>query len=528
MANAPLSENILDTPKGGEGLADLWKMVKRAFGARSVKHELDPEVPSRGYEENLAYLRLSLGQPADLVVREFQIGGGDLRAAVLYLDQITDKSKVAEQILLPLSSYVGLIGKAATSATEARKFVVSGEAKESLCLRQSQRQLLLGNALLLIRGYRPVLICSAAAAIGRSVSAAEVETAILGPKSAFVEQLAVNIALIRQKLRTHRLRVESYCLGSETNTEVRLLYLEGVAPAQMLAEVQDRLSRVDVTEILDVSYLSEILGISPLSPFPQAIYTERPDKVVGNLLEGRVAILADGSPEALVLPAAFSDLFQAAGDYYMRPTTAFMLRVLRAIAFLLAAAGPAFYVAILTFDYELLPTDLTIPVATARSGLPFTPVQEALIMLFLVDVLQEGAIRLPARIGQTLGVVGGLVLGQAVIQANLISPLLLIVVASAVVSSFAMPNYQVNGLIRVLRYLFLLGASILGGAGLLFVVNAVLVHMSALTVLGVPYLRPVSPLRLADMSDFIYRKPYRDRSPASARRLKGSSEHDRE
>ncbi len=501
-------------------MSGLWQTIRNKLGGRP--EEPPAEIPSKGYEQNLAYFKQSLGHPADLSMREFDVGRTHLRATVVYIEQIADKNKVAEQIILPLSSYAAMIDASFAGIAEVRRLICAGDAKELLDLRQAERLLLRGDALLLIKGYRPVIVCNVRAAVGRAVTTAEVETTILGPKQAFVEQLPTNVALIRQKLRTSRLRIKSKVLGSETNTPVVMLYLEGVAPSQMLEELEQRLNRIEVAEILDVSYLAELLSVSPLSPFPQAIYTERPDKVVGNLLEGRVALLADGSPEALVLPAAFSDLLQSPGDYYSRSSLALLLRTLRTLAFIVASTGPALYVAIITFDYELLPTDLIIPIATARSGLPFTPVQEALLMLLLVDILQEGAVRLPARIGQTLGVVGGLVLGQAVVQANLVSPLLLIVVAASVIGSFAMPNYQVNGLIRLLRYLFLLGGAVMGGAGVIFVWAALFIHMSSLTVLGVPYLRPLAPLRPSDMSDFIYRKPLRTQEPQRASRLGGN------
>lgn len=501
-------------------MSSFWDFVRNKLGGKPI--EPPAQVPSKGYEQNLAYFRQSLGHPADLSMREFDVGKSHLKATVVYIEQIADKNKVAEQIILPLSSYAAMIDESFAGVAEARRLICAGDAKELLDLRQAEKLLLRGDALLLIRGYRPVIVCNVRAAVGRSVTTAEVETTIMGPKQAFVEQLPTNIALIRQKLRTASLRIESKVLGSETNTPVAMLYLKDVVPKQVLEELEQRLNRVEISEVLDVSYLAELLSISPFSPFPQAIYTERPDKVVGNLLEGRVALLVDGSPEALVLPAAFSDLLQSPGDYYARSSLALLLRVLRVLAFVTASSAPALYVAVITFDYELLPTDLIIPIASARSGLPFTPVQEALLMLLLVDILQEGAIRLPARIGQTLGVVGGLVLGQAVVQANLVSPLLLIVVASSVIGSFAMPNYQVNGLIRLLRYAFLLGGAIIGGAGVVLVWAALFIHMSSLTVLGVPYLRPLAPLRLGDLSDFIYRKPLRTREPEKASRLKGS------
>ena len=276
---------------------------------------------------------------------------------------------------------------------------------------------------------------------------------------------------------------------------------------------------MQVDELREASSLGGIIGVSPLSPFPQAIYTERPDRVAGNMLEGRVAILVDGSPEALILPVGFSDLFQSPADYYNHTFVAALMRILRILGFFLATTAPALYVAIITFNYELLPTDLVFSVAAARSGIPFTPIIEALAMVGIVDILQEGATRLPSKIGQTVGVVGGFVLGQAVIQARLVSPLLVIVVAVAVIGSFASPDYRISGLIRVLRYALLFGAATLSGIGIAAVWTAAIIHMSSIEILGVPYLRPIAPLRLSSLSDFISRKPYRQGNPDQSNRL---------
>ena len=270
-----------------------------------------------------------------------------------------------------------------------------------------------------------------------------------------------------------------------------------------------RLNKLDIDELADVAHLSELVEVSPLSPFPQTIMTERPDKVAGNLLEGRTALLVDGSAEALVLPAAFSDLFQSPDDYYVRSLSALLLRVLRVLGFIFATTLPALYVILLSFNYEVLPTDLTVTVAEARAGIPFPPVAEAVFMLVLIDILQEGTTRLPSKIGQTVGVVGGFVLGQAVIQARLVSPLMIIVVAVAVIGSFAAPDYRLVDLIRLIRYATLLAAGVLSGFGVAAVWVMLLAHLGSLEVLGVPYLRPIAPLRLKSFSDFLYRRPDR-------------------
>jgi len=381
-------------------------------------------------------------------------------------------------------------------------------------------RILLGETVLLAEGLKVALVVGTRASIGRTTSTPEIETTVFGPKVAFVESLETNLALIRQQVPAPTLRIETFDLGRRNPRRVMMFYLTDLATRETVAELRQKIKDIDVGSLLETEYLHTLIGKSPWSPFPQAIHTERPDRVSGNLLEGRIALLLDGSPEAMILPTGFSDLFQSPGDYYEHHLVTTLMRALRMVAFLLSTTLPAFYVAITTFNYEVLPTDLLFAVASARAGIPFPPVIETVLMLVLVDILQEGALRIPAKIGQTVGVVGGFVLGQAVILARLVSPLLVIVVSVSVISSFATPDYRVVGLARLLRYTLLAAAGALSGIGIAAVWVGVVIHMASLEILGVPYLRPLAPLRLSSLSDFVSRKPYRSADPRQAKRLR--------
>jgi hypothetical protein len=506
----------------------FWQTVRRMLGQGEPQPRGEQQVPSRGYAGNLGYFRQRFGQAPDLLIREFQIGGSGQQVAVIAIDSIADGARISREIILPLSSFMSLSGNAHVAPGTAREYLATGQLSETLDLADAERKLLLGFAVILLQGYRPLLTCDVRANVGRGIETAMVEATVFGPKQSFGELLGANTALIRQMIRSPDLKLERLCLGRITQTPIHVFYLEGAAPPEMVQEIRRTLHSIEVGELIDPGQLAELINPRPLSPFAQELLTERPDRVVGNLLEGRVAILVDGSPLALITPTAFTDLFQASDDYYDRSLASMIFRMLRVLAFFLATFGPALYVMVVTFDYAVIPTDLIIPIAEARSGLPLRPVEEALLMLVVVDILKEGSLRLPSRIAQTVGVIGGFVLGQAVIQANLISPLLIIVIAISIIGSFSLPNYQVVSLVRVLRYPLLLGASLLGGAGLFLVVTALMIHVSSLTIFGVPYLRPVAPLRLDDMGDFIYRQPYRTTSLAKTDRLKGEQPDERQ
>lgn len=459
----------------------------------------------------LAQLDQSFAEACDYVDRVVETAERKFR--VVYMDSLVDSARLHEEVMRPLMS----LGKNSTPLVPG----VQGGIITSI--EEAMQRLLNGCALVSSDNSTALAYGEVPNSTSRAVETASAETTISGPQDGFVERLAVNLTLVRQRLRTPNLKCLRYVLGEKTGTTMYLLYLDGVAPNDMVEQMKQRLSHLHLGEVLDTSYLETLIGVSPLSPFPQTYYTQRPDKVAGNLLEGRLALMLDGSPSALVTPSAFSDLFQSPVDYYSRPTYTLFIRMIRVIGFFLATTLPALYISITSFDLEILPVQLAIPIATFRAGLPFSPAVEAFLAVAIMDILQEGATRLPAKIGQTVGVVGGLVLGQAVIQAKLFSPLLIIVVSTSAIGSFTLPNYEVVGLTRIIRYVLLLSAGALSGIGIALAWSALFIHMCSIETLGVPYLRPVAPLRLNDHSDFLLHLPYRTREPGIDRRVKDGS-----
>lgn len=502
---------------------NVWEKIKDLLDGNddATYEQSQVQTPLQGYESDLQYLKDTLGHAPDFVTKEFRLGLNGKKVAVAYVKSLTEEARVASEIVLPLTSLPALIADPAIrhKPNEVRQALSAPNIAELTDLKKAIDGLLIGRAVVLVDGLKVALEIDARAKIGRSTTTAEIETTVLGPKAAFVEDSEVNLSLLRERVHSPKFHMEQFLLGSISSSRAFMVYIEGIAPEEIVNEMRERLQSVNVKALNDLSYLENIIGISPLSPFPQAIYTERPDRVSGNILEGRVAILLDGSPQALILPTGFSDLFQSPDDYYDHSLITSLMRILRFAGFFVATTLPALYVAAVTYNYELLPTNLTFAIASARAGLPFPPIIEALAMVGIVDILQEGATRLPSKIGQTVGVVGGFVLGQAVIQARLVSPLAVIVVAGSVIGSFATPDYRVSGLIRLLRYSLLLAGAALSGIGVAAVWFSVLAHMASIEVLGVPYLRPVAPLRLGSMSDFVFRRPYRSGNPEQSDRL---------
>lgn len=376
-------------------VAEWWDKIRAWLTGGDKLVSETSRIPLQGYEHDVLYLQEQLGHAPDFAAREFRLGVNGSRVAALYLRSLADEKSIANSIIMPLSSIAALVDIATrnTSVDAVRNLLSSASVADLSDLGVAMERILLGETVLLAEGLKVALVVGTRASIGRTTSTPEIETTVFGPKVAFVESLETNLALIRQQVPAPTLRIETFDLGRRNPRRVMMFYLTDLATRETVAELRQKIKDIDVGSLLETEYLHTLIGKSPWSPFPQAIHTERPDRVSGNLLEGRIALLLDGSPEAMILPTGFSDLFQSPGDYYEHHLVTTLMRALRMVAFLLSTTLPAFYVAITTFNYEVLPTDLLFAVASARAGIPFPPVIETVLMLVLVDILQEGALR---------------------------------------------------------------------------------------------------------------------------------------
>ncbi|MCP1306188.1 spore germination protein [Paenibacillus tyrfis] len=361
------------------------------------------------------------------------------------------------------------------------------------------KRLISGWTLLLSSAERGGYLLNTALKIDRSATSPEVESQITGPQVALTESLQTNISLIRQYLPDTRLRYASFQIGESTHTEVMLLYMEGVAPADEVSLMKDKLANVKFKGITDSSMLLQKIDDNPESLFPQMISSERPDRIVLNLIEGRLVILVDGSPFALLGPSRFFDFFKSAEDRYLRTNMALFLRLLRLAAIFISVFFTPLYVAALTYHYQLIPSNMLVPLAQSRSKVPFPPLMEALLLEFIIELLREAGARLPTKVGQTMGIVGGIVIGQAAVQAGFTSNILIIIVALAALSSFITPVYIMGAAIRILRFPMLLLAGAWGAVGIMTGVSFVLIHLLRVKTIGQSYLYPLYPFHIGKM-----------------------------
>jgi hypothetical protein len=343
---------------------------------------------------------------------------------------------------------------------------------------------------------------------GRQVTPPEVEFSVIGPKTAFVESLDTNIALIRKLLPIPNFKVKEMSVGKVTKTKVAVIYIDGIANRENVNTLTQRLKDIEYDNIIDSSFLVQMLSDNKHSPFPQLVDTERPDRVVSALIEGKVAFILDGSPFVIMGPTTIMEFFTAFDDYALVWYLASFFRLVRLGSVAFSVFATPLYVAVLTYHYQLIPQDLIGTLISSRMGVPFPPIIEALLMELTIEVLREAGVRLPTKVGQTIGIVGGIVIGTASVQANLTSNVLLILIAMAALASFTTPNYKMNNTVRLLRFPFLIAAGFFGMIGIAAVFAILVAHLLKLTSLGRPYIEPFYPLRLSDLKDAFVRLPY--------------------
>ncbi|RBW71339.1 spore germination protein [Bacillus taeanensis] len=342
----------------------------------------------------------------------------------------------------------------------------------------------------------------------RQVSLPEVEFSVVGPKEAFVESLDANLNLIRKRLPTPQLKVKEIEIGSLSSTKVAILYMEEITNDQYVETLSQRLESVEFDQVIDSSYLTQMIEDNSRSLFPQLIDTERPDRVAASLAEGKVTFLVDGSPHAVTGPTTLVEFFSAFEDYFLSWHIASFFRLVRIFAVSFSIFATPVYVAVITYHYELIPKDLLGTLVSSRSQIPFPPVLEAIFLEITIELLREAGARLPTKVGQTIGIVGGIVIGTASVEAGLTSNVLLIIVALSALGSFTTPVYRMGNTIRILRFPFIIFAQFWGLLGIMICTCFVLTHLLRLTSLGSPYMAPIYPPRIPDLKDALFRLPF--------------------
>lgn len=452
--------------------------------------------------DNKQLLQNMFGNSADIKMREMVLGREQVRCLAAYIE-ITAGSLAFEN---------SLVGRLLNDLAD----LPAGEIYESLAMNGQglcdvtpfeniedavQFGMLTGDVVLFIDGFASALKIPDKGYPNMGVTKPESEKVIRGSQEGFADSVKVNTALIRKRIRSTKVRVKEVKAGLYTHTNIDLVYMDGLVYPQLLEEIEKRLDAYTIDGILDSGMIEQLAEDNWYSPFPQFQTTQRPDRAAIAVLEGRVVLLCDNSPSALILPTDYNSLLKTSDDFYNRFEIATLERLIRYIAAVFAVALPAFYLAVTNFHTQILPTSLLLSFAAARQGVPFPAVVEVLIMELSFELLREAGVRLPGAMGNTIGIVGGLIIGQAAVEANLVSPIVVIVVAFTALSSFAVPNEELATAFRLLKFYMIALSAWLGLFGFLASALSILIHLAGLKSFGIPYLMPFAGADLNGYED---------------------------
>ena len=459
--------------------------------------------------ENIQYLESLFEGCDDLVKREFPIGSNARHNAyVIYIDGMVERLVLEQQVMPRLmggslktpdaffSKPMGLFDTLKDGG------MATADLRETEDMQDVINMILSGDTALLVDGADRGIIIATRGWPNRGVPEASIEVVVQGSNEAFTDIMRFNTSQLRRRVKDTKFKIKQSTIGKRTKTDIAVCYVDDVVRPEVLEAVQKRLKNIDVDGIFDSGGLEELIEEDVMSPFPQCQITERPDKAASGLLEGRVAILVDNSPTAILVPATINSFFQASEDYSQGWEIMSFVRILRFAAAFFALALPGLYIAITTFHPNMLPTVLAFKMAAARDAIPIPAVMEILLLEFAFELLREAGIRLPRPVGSSIGIIGGLIIGDAAVSAGLVSPLVVIVVAMTGIASFAIPNYALVSGFRLAKYLVIALSAALGLFGFWAALLIILTHLASLKSFGLPYLFPFASGSIAGYTDF--------------------------
>lgn len=454
------------------------------------------------------WIQKKIGGSSDVVFRTLSNSSEtcNSQVTIIYIEGLVDQ-QLLTKMLDVLSNTETSLRDALDPVTWLKTHLPVGSLK-STDKNKLLKSILDGQAAIIVDDEDAAFTVAIAGGIRRSVEEPTSQTVLRGPKEGFTEDISTNMALLRRIMRTPELQFDSLTIGEYTQTKVSVAFIKGIADPNVVKEVKKRLESINTDSILESGYIEEFIQDGVYTPFPTILDTERPDTVAGGLLEGLVAIIVDGTPFVLLAPVTFFRFFISSEDYYQRYDIASFLRIIRFTSFFVALLLPSFFIALTTFQQEMLPTTLLISLAAQRENTPLPAVVEALLMELTFEVIREAGVRMPRAIGPAISIVGALVLGQSAVQAGLVSAAMVIVVSFTAISNFVLPAINMASAVRLLRFTLMLLAGSLGLFGILIGLVPILVHLVSLQTFGVPYLLPVAPFKSNNMKDFVFRFPW--------------------
>ena len=471
---------------------------------------------SQDLASNIETIKYILEDSVDFIKRDFIFHQErNIKGVVFYTDGLVNTSEI-NNVIQSLSIQTSELLKNNMKPIELQSMIK--KVAENLLLNSSVKPIskvqdaidgiLSGDSILILDSYDQALSISTRGWDARSVSEPATEQVVRGPRDGFTENIRTNTALVRRRIRDPLLRFESLTVGEKSKTDVNLAYIKGTVKDGLVDEVMQRLNNIKIDAVLESGYIEELIEDAPLSPFTTVQSTERPDKVASAILEGRVAIFIDNTPFVLIVPVYFWQFLQASDDYYSRFLTGSFFRIIRYIAFVISLTLSSIYVMLASFHQEMIPTTLALTIASGREVVPFPVLLEALLMETAFELMREAGLRMPKPVGQAVSIVGSLIIGQAAVQAGLVSPAMVIIVAITGIASFAIPNYSASYSIRLIRFPLLLASGTLGLLGFAGMFSVLAIHALSLRSFGEPYLAPATPFKPSDQKDSLIRFPW--------------------
>lgn len=468
---------------------------------------------TKDLEHNLAMLKETVYPGDDLNFRRFSIRGQEtISAALVFIDGMADPAAVDARVLRPLLHSEPWHTEHLTHrniVTASREtLITAGDITEEDSIHDLALAVLSGRAVLLFEGAPKALVLDLKGWEHRGVQQPEAQSIIRGPRDGFTEGFRINTVLVRRRISDTNLRFEWRKVGRRSQTNLAIAYISDIANPEIVEQVRQRIDSIDIDAVLESGYVEQMIEDNWWTVFPTVQETERPDQVAGGMLDGRVAIFVDNTPFVLLVPATIPMFLSSPEDMYFRWPISTLLRMLRYAVAFGSMIVPSLYVALTSFHVGMIPTSLALSVGASREAVPFPAFAEALIMEVILEVLREAGLRLPGPIGQTVGIVGAIIIGEAAVQAGLVSPIMVVAVAATAISSFVIPTYSFAISLRILRFCLLLLAALFGLYGVVLGILAIMGHLATLKSFTVPYVAPMAPARIGDWRDTWFRVPW--------------------
>jgi len=445
--------------------------------------------------DNKEYLIKAFNNTSDFVAYEFKTLS-NIKMMICYIEGFVDRNVLDRDVLKYLIFNV-------KNFKEVKDFIMTSRVNEVYTLDEVVNEIVYGKAVLLIEGQKIGYTLEITKLDKRAVEQPQSESVIRGPKEGFIEDIAVNKVLLRRKIRNNNLVFEDFRLGKQTQTTISLAYIKGIVNEDVLRQLKERLNRINIDSILESGHIEELIEDNPYALIQTITNTEKPDIVADKIIEGRVAIFVDGTPHVLIVPRFFIEGLISSEDYYTRPYYSTFLRILRAMALLITIYFPGIFVALQLYHQEMIPTVLLISAAGARRGVPLPVTVEVLLMIITLELTKESVLRLPKSIGSTVSIVGALVLGQAAVQAGLVSALTVILISITALSEFIIPQF-IPGIV-IYRLIVTLIGGLFGIYGVTCAFLIITMQIISLNSFGIPYAWPFAPINKTGLKDSIVR-----------------------